>query len=76
MSKNRELQLYVKAICGKVMQSCWIAHRKEANGLPVRSRRVGERKKPCPPQYEQVIDDAMRALGWLKPSTQSIAKVS
>ncbi|WP_206998997.1 hypothetical protein [Trinickia mobilis] len=61
----KALQEYVRAKAGRVMQSCWIADRKEKNGLRVNSRRVGERQKPCPPQYEQVIDSAMLELGWL-----------
>ena len=66
MTTYKALQAHVRVSHGRVMQSCWIAHRKEANGLPVNSRRrKGERQKPCPPQWEAVIDDAMRELGWL-----------
>lgn len=65
MSKNKALQDYVRAKIGRVMQSCWIAHVKEMNGLPVNSRRTGERQKPCPPKYRPVIEQAMRELGWL-----------
>jgi hypothetical protein len=61
----KALQDYVRAKYKRVMQSCWIADRKAANGLRVKSRRTGERKKPCPPQWESVIDNAMRELGWL-----------
>ncbi len=61
----KALQAHVRASHGSVMQSCWIAHRKVVNGLPVNSRRIGERRKPCPPQWETVIDQAMRELGWL-----------
>ena len=61
----KALQAHVRASHGRVMQSCWIAHRKVANGLPVNSRRTGERQKPCPPQCEAVIDQAMRELCWL-----------
>ncbi|WP_155626010.1 hypothetical protein [Burkholderia vietnamiensis] len=62
---NKDLQALVRASHGRVMQSCWIAHRKCENGLRVISRRTGERRKPCPPKWEAVIDEAMRELGWL-----------
>ncbi len=65
MNKNKALQDRVRATRGRVMQTCWIAHVKELNGLPVKSRRVGARKKPCPPEYRPVIEQAMRELGWL-----------
>lgn len=55
----------VRASHDRVMQPCWIAHRKAENGLHVNSRRTGERQKPCPPQWQAVIDNAMRELGWL-----------
>ncbi|WP_157654868.1 hypothetical protein [Burkholderia ubonensis] len=61
----KALQAHVRASHGRVMQSCWIAHRKTENGLHVNSRRTGERRKPCPRQWEAVIDQAMRELGWL-----------
>lgn len=39
----KALQAHVRASHGRVMQSCWIAHRKVVNGLPVNSRRTGAR---------------------------------
>lgn len=65
MTTYKALQDHVRATHGRVMQSCWIAHVKEMNGLPVDSRRTGERQKPCPPEYRPVIERAMRKLGWL-----------
>jgi hypothetical protein len=65
MSKNKALQDRVRATHGRVMQTCWIAHVKEMNDLPVKSRRVCERQKPCPPKWRPVIEQAMRELGWL-----------
>jgi hypothetical protein len=64
-STYKALQNYIRAAHGRVMQSCWIAHVKELLGLPVKSRRTGERQKPCPPQWRPVIEQAMRKLGWL-----------
>ncbi|RKR31203.1 hypothetical protein B0G82_7333 [Paraburkholderia sp. BL17N1] len=61
----KALQANVRASHGRVMSSCWIAHRKVVSGLPENSRRTGERRKPSPPQWETVIDHAMRELGWL-----------
>lgn len=65
MSKTKALQDHVRGTHGRVMQTCWIAHVKEMNGLPVNSRRIGERQKPCPSRYRPVIEHAMRELGWL-----------
>jgi hypothetical protein len=59
------LQDDIRAAHGRVMQTCWIADRREKNGLPVNWRRIGPRKKPCPPRYADVIDNAMRARGLL-----------
>ncbi|WP_157025146.1 FHA domain-containing protein [Paraburkholderia heleia] len=63
--RYKDLQDHVQAKIRRVVQTCWIADRKEANGLRVNSRRIGPRVKPCPPQYAAVIDSAMRDLGWL-----------
>lgn len=61
----RALQDLVRATHGRVMKTCWIAHVKEMNGLPVISRRVGERQVPCPAKWRPVIEQAMHELGWL-----------
>lgn len=65
MATYRDIQLYVKRLHGVVVQTCWIAHVKEMNGLPLRSNRTAARVKPCPPQWRCVIEDAMRHFGWL-----------
>lgn len=48
-----------------VIQNCWFADRKEANGVPVKSRRRGARKKPCPPQHAALVDRVLRDFGVL-----------
>jgi hypothetical protein len=67
MSKNRKLQDHIRATHGRVMQTCWIGHVKELNGLPLKPRHKGVRVKPCPDQWRPVIEDAMRTLGWMQP---------
>lgn len=66
MASYKDIQMIVKAKHGVVAQSCWIAHVKELNGLPLRSARTGERVKPWPPQLRAAIEDAMRQVGWLR----------
>jgi len=49
-------------------KTCWIAHVKELNGLPVRgasNRRGPERQVPCPDDKRPAIEGAMRRLGIL-----------
>jgi hypothetical protein len=56
---------------GRRVQTCWIAHVKELNGMaptPSRKRRwLGERAYPCPPAIRPLIEASMRRLGILKP---------
>ncbi len=65
MVTYKSIQFWVKLRYGRVMQSCWIADVKARNGLPMRSTRTTPRKKPCPPQWQPVIEEAMRHFGWL-----------
>ena len=47
-------------------KTCWIAHVKELNGLPVRhasNRRGLGRPVPCPDDKRPAIESAMRRLG-------------
>jgi hypothetical protein len=53
-----------------VIQNCWFADRKEANGVPVNSRRTGARVKPCPPQHAPLVDSVLRDFGILKGAQQ------
>jgi hypothetical protein len=66
MAGYKDIQLFVKERYGVVAQTCWIAHVKETNGLPLRSKRTSERMKPCPPQWRSAIEEAMRHFGWLR----------
>ncbi len=65
MATYRDIALWVKARYQITVQTCWIAHVKELNGLPLRSRRTRERVKQCPPKWRPAIEEAMRAVGWL-----------
>ena len=47
-------------------KTCWIAHVKQLNGLPVRrawNRRTSSREVPCPPEKRPAIEAALRRLG-------------
>ena len=69
MATYEEIAKRVKQDSGFVPKTCWIAHVKELNGLPV--RRASNRKdpsirlEPCPPDKRKSIEDAMRALGMI-----------
>lgn len=65
MATYKDIQIHVKKRHGIVVQSCWIAHVKELNGLPLRGKRTTGRVKPCPPQWRAAIEEAMRHYGWL-----------
>ncbi|MGF6758233.1 hypothetical protein P3T16_005654 [Paraburkholderia sp. GAS42] len=66
MATYKDIQDYVKTEHGIVVQTCWIAHVKELCGLTLRSGRATMRIKPCPPQWRQAIEEAMRHFFWLK----------
>lgn len=66
MATYKDIQIHIKQKHGIVAQSCWIAHVKELNGLPLRGKRTMERVKPCPPQWRAAIEEAMRHYGWLR----------
>ncbi len=54
---------------GRWVKTCWIAHVRELNGLPVRrawNRRPGPgRDNPCPRWARPLIEGAMRRFGLL-----------
>ncbi|WP_175887269.1 hypothetical protein [Burkholderia contaminans] len=66
MATYKDIQIYVKQRHGVVVQTCWVAHVKQLNGLPLRRTRTAERVKPCPPQWRAPIEEAMRHFGWLR----------
>ena len=61
----REITNWVRQRYGFVAQSCWIAHCKEINGVPVRSVYRGSRVKECPPNRRGAIEEAFRHFGML-----------
>ena len=68
MTSYKQIQEVVKDKHGWVPKTCWIAHVKELNGLPIRNapnRRSTERMVPCPPGKRKAIEDAMRTFGML-----------
>lgn len=65
MAKYSEIREWVRRNFGFVAQSCWIAHCKELNRIPVKIRYKGKRKKPCPPNKRQAIEDAFRSFGMI-----------
>jgi len=66
MATNKDIQIFVKRQRAVVAQTCWVAHVKELNGLPLRRRKTTERVKRCPPQWRAAIEEAMRHFGWLR----------
>jgi len=69
MATYAEVQEAVKSAHGRSIKTCWIAHVKEMNGLPLRKawNRLSptERAVPCPDWARPLIEDAMRRLGML-----------
>ncbi len=64
----QQLQAWVKRYHGFVPKTCWIAHCKELNGLPVRrapNRRGSGRMVPCPLAKRAAIKAAFRHFGIL-----------
>lgn len=69
MATYKAIQDDIKSKHALSMKTCWIAHVKELNGLPVRKAHnrdpSGIRQEPCPTRYRQLIEDSMRRLGML-----------
>lgn len=64
-----EIQRLVKVEFGCAVKTCWIAHVKEINGLPLRvapnRQSLTTRKVPCPAAMQPKIESVMRDLGVL-----------
>ena len=63
-----EIQAFIKSKEGYVVKTCWIAHVKELNGLPLRTahnRHGAIRTNPCPPEKRADIEEAFRHFGML-----------
>lgn len=69
MATYDEIRDDIKAIHGRTVQSCWIAHVKELNGLkprPAPNRlSLKERKKPCPDHARAWIEASMKRFGMI-----------
>jgi len=69
MATYRDVQRVVRELCGRSVKTCWIAHVKELNGLPVRRApnraSAGRRVNPCPLWARPIIEQAMRHLEML-----------
>jgi len=66
MATYKQVQKWVKSNRGFVPKTCWIAHCKELNGLPVSkapNRQSETRMVPCPPDKRRAIEDAFRHFG-------------
>lgn len=72
MATYREIQDDIRINEGRVVKTCWIAHVKELNGLPLRKapnrHSVNQRVYPCPPEMRELIEASMRKLGVLELS--------
>ena len=63
MATYMQIQDWVKARNGRVVETCWIAHVKSIHGLPVRqspNRKGEDRAVPCPPNKQPWIEQALR----------------
>ena len=60
MATYKEIRAYIKAHNGFNVETCWIAHVKEMNGLIDVNN---DRKKPCPADKAESIEQALRHFG-------------
>jgi hypothetical protein len=69
MVTYKAIQADVRKRSGRFVKTCWIAHVKELNGLPMRiapNRRTAScRAYPCPHWARPLIEDTMRRKGAL-----------
>jgi hypothetical protein len=66
LATDKQIQEYVRRHYGYTPETCWIAHVKELNGLPVRTahnRQGAVRMKPCPPEKQEHIRKAFVHFG-------------
>ena len=66
MATYTQIQEDIEKRHSRAVKTCWIAHVKELNGLPVRvaHNRISksERKVPCPNNVRPLIEESMRRL--------------
>lgn len=68
MPTYTDIQDQVRHHHGFAPKTCWIAHVKVLNGLPVRRawNRAGDgRQEPCPPERRAAIEETFRRLGMM-----------
>lgn len=69
MATYKQIQDDVRQRHGQSVKTCWIAHVKDLNGLPMRTapnrQSPTERACPCPPNIRPLIEQSMRELGVL-----------
>jgi hypothetical protein len=69
MATYRAIQQYIQSKHGYLPKSCWIAHAKELNGLPVKrawNRQGSKRAIECPPHRQTDIVQAFKHFGMIK----------
>jgi hypothetical protein len=63
------IQADVRERTGRAIKTCWIAHVKSLNGLPMRTapnrQSPNRRVHPCPDWARPMIEDALRRHGVL-----------
>jgi hypothetical protein len=69
MATYKEIKSDILTRYGRPVKTCWIAHVKELNGLPMRQapNRISDtvRQFPCPERVRPMIEESMRRLGML-----------
>ncbi|MFX0195475.1 MAG: hypothetical protein ACFFCW_05065 [Candidatus Hodarchaeota archaeon] len=69
MATYKEIQAHVKRNHIRSVKTCWIAHVKELNDLPLRPApnrlSYNKRKHPCPGWARPLIENSIRELGMI-----------
>ena len=70
MATYSQIQEDIRVRHGRSVKTCWIAHVKELNGLPLRNapnrRSPKIREVPCPESARPLIEASMRRFGMLR----------
>jgi mRNA-degrading endonuclease RelE of RelBE toxin-antitoxin system len=75
MATYKQIQDYVRKHHGYTPETCWIGHVKELVGLPLRTahnRQGITRTKPCPPEKQEHIREALEYFGMFGFKTREI----
>jgi hypothetical protein len=69
MATDAQIQKFVQRHHGFIPKTGWIAHVKEAHGIPtLRGANQTHRKRniePCPPEKREAIEEAFRHFGMI-----------